>query len=277
MSPIPIELVESILDYAQDDVTTLKSCSLVTRAWLSSLRHRLFHTKSFDAQSDYDGFITIVELSPGIAGCVRHLRLTAPPRVTSSWATQEQAQTYEYVTNMARLCPQLPNVDVLHLTNFTFHHIPSEKLADLLTSFGCIMGTATKLSFDNVSFARADEIRRFIAAFSGITDLSLERSSDAHYTSVLRNSPYDVLPVPQGDGPLLRSLRMLRCSGDVVRPVLQACTLQLRHLGYWSCIGYDINALREAVTACESLDLAYCGSDAATKQGVFILHPMWNV
>lgn len=264
MSLLPIELVESIIDLL-DDTPSLRACALVTRAWLPSLRRRLFHTTSFDTKFNYVAFIAMLEVSSGIADCIRHLRLTALKRISSPWGPRP-IPNQDYLTGMTALCSKLSNVHTLHLVDFTFQLVSPEKLASLLISFGAIMATSTHLLLDQVSFARADEIRRFIGAFPNLTDLSLTRSSDAHYMNVLKNSPYDVLSETSNAPPRLGSLRMFRCSGDIVRPVLQACTLQLRHLAYWTCIGYDADALREAVSGCESLDLGYCGSDAATKQ-----------
>ncbi|GBE77414.1 hypothetical protein BKA93DRAFT_52362 [Sparassis latifolia] len=74
---LPPEMCDIILDHLWDDVPTLAACSLAYRQWLPTTRLHLFNTVSLDNAADDLRFAQILEGSPGIAPCVRHLTLVS--------------------------------------------------------------------------------------------------------------------------------------------------------------------------------------------------------
>lgn len=72
---LPIELVELILSHLSNDRATLKSCTLVCRAWIPDARRTLFHTIKIDEHTDYRQVLDILKRSPGIRSCIKNLNL----------------------------------------------------------------------------------------------------------------------------------------------------------------------------------------------------------
>ena len=168
---IPLELIDFILDFLLYDLSSLKSCALVTRSRLPSLRRRLFHTKSIDPHTDYDGLMAVLQTSPGVADSVRCLKLLAP-----DYASRSGTIAAQDAVGMANLCVMFSNVKSLQLSNFNFQRMNDEVLRKFLASLVHIACSATKLLLDRISFALADECLQFIHAFPHVTDLALVKT-----------------------------------------------------------------------------------------------------
>ncbi|TFK82072.1 hypothetical protein K466DRAFT_447066, partial [Polyporus arcularius HHB13444] len=72
---VPQEIYEEILTILRDDEATLRSCSVICRAWLFRTRHRLFHTIALDPSSLSHRFKALVHSCPDAAPLVLVLKL----------------------------------------------------------------------------------------------------------------------------------------------------------------------------------------------------------
>ncbi|KAH9856378.1 hypothetical protein C2E23DRAFT_944504 [Lenzites betulinus] len=78
---LPLELLEQIVDHLHNDVAALRSCALVCRSLVASVRHYLFHRIVITAKNFVNAVLLFVK-NPHLAGHVRELvRVAArPPR-----------------------------------------------------------------------------------------------------------------------------------------------------------------------------------------------------
>ncbi|THH31097.1 hypothetical protein EUX98_g3094 [Antrodiella citrinella] len=76
---LPPELIDTIIDYLHEDISTLRNFALVSRRWLKSTRYHLFHHVSVLASSDYARpfapFMRFLETAPHIGQFIRELEL----------------------------------------------------------------------------------------------------------------------------------------------------------------------------------------------------------
>ena len=81
---LPPELVDHIIEFLEDDRPALKSCTIVSRAWLAPARRLLFKELSIVVWKDAGDVFTFVSrltTSPvqGIGRHIRHLSLDDMP------------------------------------------------------------------------------------------------------------------------------------------------------------------------------------------------------
>ena len=72
---IPQEIIDEILDHLAADLTSLRSCALVSKSWLPSCRRHLFHTTFFNSETA-KWFETLQEPEDSPARHVRDLRFS---------------------------------------------------------------------------------------------------------------------------------------------------------------------------------------------------------
>ncbi|THU77144.1 hypothetical protein K435DRAFT_703039, partial [Dendrothele bispora CBS 962.96] len=75
---LPQELVDSIIDHLFDDPVSLKTCALVSKSWLPSTRHHIFHHIRLDPSQNPNptkSLCRLLKTTPEIRPCVQHLHL----------------------------------------------------------------------------------------------------------------------------------------------------------------------------------------------------------
>lgn len=73
---LPPELVDLVLHSLADHKDTLRSCSLVCKVWLPTIRRLLFNKMTLGPRTNYDALTKIMRTSPGILHCVKSLKIT---------------------------------------------------------------------------------------------------------------------------------------------------------------------------------------------------------
>ncbi|GJE91810.1 hypothetical protein PsYK624_079610 [Phanerochaete sordida] len=96
------ELLARIVDFLQDDVRTLKSCSLTSHRFLSFSRRKLFNTVHLNLRN-CQKFTKILETSPGVGPAVRELHVTVSAHESPPWVDNRLFSISEKLPNVAAL------------------------------------------------------------------------------------------------------------------------------------------------------------------------------
>ncbi len=75
---LPLEIVDRVVSYLEDDKGALLTCAIACREWLASCRPYLFHTVTFRSEDRCRQFCDLLESSPIIREYVRALHLIQP-------------------------------------------------------------------------------------------------------------------------------------------------------------------------------------------------------
>lgn len=103
----PPELVDRVIDYLHDHPHTLKSISLVCRAWSAASQLHLFHTVNLSSETRSGSFLKVLQSAPKLAGHVRELRVEQFRRRAGRWIADS--------TTILELIPKLHGVKSLSI------------------------------------------------------------------------------------------------------------------------------------------------------------------
>ncbi|KAJ7737723.1 hypothetical protein B0H16DRAFT_103311 [Mycena metata] len=269
---IPIELQERILDHLRGDVSTLKSCSFVCKAWTPNIRSHLF--RRFKALHDSDAFHKCgryVDQVPHLAEYIREVEIQSGRR--PSVLLEEESNA---------LCTLLDRTHSLQTvvisTGFStmraWRNISSKFKVSLLAALRRSLSSLTHILLDGFSFAVSDLrlIRGIIRGMQCLEYVGLERmgaefdedeiSPVAAFDDELQSGSLRTLSLyfnfsDPGNGPLvagvidaLHSVRVshitsLRLGGIVGLSVFEA--LPPSWLSRVTCLGLQLTNLNPAL------------------------------
>ncbi|KAJ6469448.1 hypothetical protein C8R45DRAFT_1017079 [Mycena sanguinolenta] len=223
MTILPRELVDDILDYSARDPRTLKTCSLVSREWVSRCRFHLFEKCALWPS----------RIAP-FCDLLRSSDCTFLPHVRSINNIKHYGQEdYAIYNEIAADLSCLVNVRELGM-EFTTHYRPEKLDAFLRTAFPNITHLVLDLSMAPVPAPLAN----MICLFSALQELDMER------TSTLEDIPADAV-LPQE----LRSLSLSEYSAGQMLTWLDAVghLPKIRSLALPPLRGADIPIVRKAL------------------------------
>ncbi|KAI0370865.1 hypothetical protein BV20DRAFT_994151 [Pilatotrama ljubarskyi] len=118
---LPLELLEQIIDHLYDDFPTLRSCALVCRALVSSVRHYLFHTILIKAKNFVD-YVQLFVKNPHLTEHVRDLYFEADGNAFESLQALQQGKQPSKLLRVFALviAPRLSNVVRLTMKDVPF-------------------------------------------------------------------------------------------------------------------------------------------------------------
>ena len=174
---LPTELWHIVIDFLQHDNTTLKSCGLVRRDWLSAARRHLFRTlEVFPDGSSYGGIhnlLRFLKTCDDARAYLRDLTLNCAAMVRSSQTPEQFSASYLY--SAVSSLPGLKRLTIIGLA-FDDFPVPVEKRLAISTLdlIGC------RHHNDDIS-----TVANIIRMFSSIETLSVEGyfSRDATFKS----------------------------------------------------------------------------------------------
>ncbi|KAI0351623.1 hypothetical protein OH77DRAFT_916301 [Trametes cingulata] len=118
---LPLELLEQIVDHLYDDFPTLRSCALVCRALVPSVRHYLFHTILIHAKNFVD-YVHLFVKNPHLTEHVRDLYFEAGGNAFESLQALQQGKEPSKLLRVFALviAPRLSNVVRLTMKDVPF-------------------------------------------------------------------------------------------------------------------------------------------------------------
>ena len=176
---LPQELIDSIIDYTHDDPTTLKSCALVSCAWLPASRYHLFRSVSVrltDGPYHYHAnpppggvahsLYRIVLSSPEIAWYIRDLVICKGSPLI--WMSHD-----EFLPPLLRMLTNLRRLEFEPLPpRGVFGQWPGH-LIDSICTARCLP-SITELVLFNLSFDNQAHLRRMFRLFPALKTLQLQ-------------------------------------------------------------------------------------------------------
>ncbi|GAA5928959.1 hypothetical protein JCM1841_006430 [Sporobolomyces salmonicolor] len=113
---LPTEVIEHILRWTQanaEDQTTLKACSLVSKAWENPARRILFgQCLAITSHDSLQRLRSVVDGAPSLARAVRKLDLSNP---SSGWCPARISEMYRRSAGLLRQTPNVNDVQLLHV------------------------------------------------------------------------------------------------------------------------------------------------------------------
>ncbi|THH28026.1 hypothetical protein EUX98_g6164 [Antrodiella citrinella] len=102
---LPLDLTDRVIDFMHDDTATLRTCSLICRAFLRRSRYYRFRFVSLNQRTG-ESFERLLNTSPDVGVYVRDLHVSV--------STFERYPTW-VDDRLPRMVPKMPHVTLLHL------------------------------------------------------------------------------------------------------------------------------------------------------------------
>ncbi|EMD35029.1 hypothetical protein CERSUDRAFT_125019 [Gelatoporia subvermispora B] len=150
---LPLELTDSIIDYLQEDVTSLKACSLACRAWLPACRFHKFRRMRV-VEGRVIQFECMLRSSTHIGPCGRHLKI--------EFCTLEDVECFD---SILQNLPKLRSLEVIFgpiyfKTPFRVTDVQSV----ILLTISCAP-----------DFAKFNHVADFLGSFPNLEELHIHR------------------------------------------------------------------------------------------------------
>ena len=189
---IPIEVQQMIIDEHQDDIVSLRKCSLVCKFWLCRCRLYLFSCIRIEGREDLKSFYMVLEADPSLSSYVKGVRLS--PELD---AVRRGASGFMEMVPV-KLFQQLSHLRSWQLHNPRGHDKTCPISFSPLT-IQCIRSVShriVELRVTGVIFSTCDELARYIRAFTGLQDLHCKDVMFSNYgSSVAPGNPLQFLNV----------------------------------------------------------------------------------
>lgn len=233
---LPNEICDQILDYLQDDKSTLKSCALTASSWLPRARSRLYRSIHLD-WTNCDLFTRLVQSSPGVAKYITKLEFEGVMGFFSG--DRSRAST---ITTWLHNIPADVSLSLISLT-----HIEAALLT-LDTAFvDLFLGRFTRITtlrLYGCTIAKSDSLTRLILSFPHLKILAIMHvlwAREAEQGPVTPMYPPAILPAMEviridNHYVILKVLRWL-VSQELHRSVHTLCCSGVS----WSELGSFIN------------------------------------
>ena len=182
-SPIlPQELVENIIDHLHDDPATLRSCALVSSAWLPASRYHIFHHVSIrlgqgaylentpcggEARRLYQIVVSSPEIVPYICDLLIYKGVESPDPYLNRMTQEESLPLLRLLTNLRRL--EFKNYD-RRLEELEL--VP--RLIDSIFTASCLP-SIVELRLFGLCFENREQLLRVFRLFPALKVLHLEK------------------------------------------------------------------------------------------------------
>ncbi|KAF8522910.1 hypothetical protein BU17DRAFT_86467 [Hysterangium stoloniferum] len=231
VSPLPVELVDQIIDHLHSDIHALRSCSLVCRGWVPSARYHLFNEVKL-SNTTSSAFVNLLRRSPHISPLVQILNIT-----------QDGMLAYSVPVYLNGVLPvlakSLTHLRTLRLSNLDFSCLRSAAQDALLHQFSTIQS----LSLKSVTFSRFHDFAVFIVAHPQLQHLHLHHVWWAS-KDVFENDHADLVLQPSYPSQL-QSISLSETSYHIVEWLtLQYPSLPIRSITHSTVSKCDIPAMR---------------------------------
>ena len=184
--PLPLEIVENVIDNAQDDVPCLRNLSLTCHDLLPRTRYHLFRTVSFKSIMELDGLCSFLKSNPCLRSLVHFV-------VARSVPGQPHRLTLLEILAVP-LLSLLPNLQGWTLSTVGLEHEPrkwSSFSNRTLAGLRHYSSGIRVLRISSVHFQTCSEFVRLLAAFRALrnlscTDVHFEREKDIDVSDPLK-------------------------------------------------------------------------------------------
>jgi len=181
--PFPLELIEQIFEYLQDDIPSLSACGLVCRSWVSPAQFLLFREVRLYAESPTRGVdcAKLLENNPHVASFVKtlHLRLHQPD------PTNPDFPAFKRLVNSV-CAMRLPNLKSLSVNSYTkFDELSLDIQSALIHGFGSIRS----LVLDWFLFSNPRDFLCLIAAHTNLERLVLLQVGFQNESGIPKDTP----------------------------------------------------------------------------------------
>ncbi|KIY65155.1 hypothetical protein CYLTODRAFT_424584 [Cylindrobasidium torrendii FP15055 ss-10] len=205
VTPLPVELIDSIVDQLCDDRDALKSCSLAAQTLRPRAQAHLFKDISLESATWCEKFYRTTCLSPSLPRSVRSMRLVSFP---GQWIKDEPS--------FPLLVEKMANLQQLMMFFVDWDSTPA------LNSALQTLGNLTSVTLTNVSFASSIEFFNTLRCWPNLRHLTLR----GIFFKNRLVEPIDCIPALEGIPTRLESLNILstQYSDDNSRAILRALT-----------------------------------------------------
>lgn len=197
------ELIDSIIDYLQEDVQTLRAISLTCKACQLRAQYHIFADLFLDAQR-YQAFLSLLEHSPQVAPLVKNVWIkgkvgldTIPdPTSENGWKLRSLDQEEFFLEHLSSTTSRLPGVTSLRLSSMHWPFFPQ-----ILKPPNTTLSSIRHLDMYRLRVGHVNEYFDFIAAFPFLETLkwrALIYEADNGSVTILRR----VTPLIVGLGEL---------------------------------------------------------------------------
>ncbi|RDX44474.1 hypothetical protein OH76DRAFT_1094686 [Lentinus brumalis] len=194
---LPGELSDTVVDFLHDDKDSLRQCSLVCKAWLSSSRLHLFNTITVrDAERTFEQLQPFLAAIPSSASAIHHLIFSGQATLTI-----DEVQV--------ALC-SLPGLRELKLVDCTILAYRTDRRRPT-PCFSHV--SALRIIHCNTTADDLDPLLDLIALFSNIDYLALQ------------NNNFKFLKAPRESGPGLSATSLRTISAVMVPLSLLSCLI----------------------------------------------------
>jgi hypothetical protein len=159
---MPMELSGHIIQYLQDDMTSMIRCGLVCRTWLTISRPHVFREICLDNQNT-DEF----------ASLIMHSMSTIPPSVQKLELVPSPPPDPRWLRRLVPFLGYLADVSFLHVENVDWSALHSNSRMNFVSTFN----TLTELYLGNITFVELSEVETLISSFPLLESLSLSQVS----------------------------------------------------------------------------------------------------
>lgn len=196
-TPLPLEIVDLIVDHAINDRQTLKACSLVSLQWVSRSRLHLFYAVILATTPSIKALIDLLE-SPlsTITGSVRRLVV----EVSASFSSDQTENFAPYLTRLNEMCR-------IASLGFIQQRDTASDAEIFLSPWSCF-DSVQSVSFGQV--LASPHLLDFIASFPNLRVLELDGVHWRYWGPEL----FGHIPAPPP--PNLQAVSLGYCATDVV-------------------------------------------------------------
>ena len=161
--PLPLELIDAIIDLIAQDRCTLYSCNLASRQLGISVKRYIFRDVTL-GRHNTNKFLTFFRFNPHLGHCVRKLTMVGATGGPES-ASANLVESYKFIL------PHFIYLTELCLSRYQFPLGHSAMWKLILTEFPVIH----HISLVSCTFSSCDDILQLVAAHSSLSRLDLWR------------------------------------------------------------------------------------------------------